>query len=184
MPRFCDLFCQICATWDEWTRAYIAFGKINHGDGCTKDKRKQKQRRSLVSLISDLTFDLTTLLTLRSYFHFSHNFGYISCAPGSHISLNRTEFDNASCTFLCSRFFQLSDFHFVFDMWGLQFCQEGILYKFLFQSLTFSDKNTLFKMLDVERPNLVEELAETFDQSIQLTLEVFNQSFSLGFGGF
>ena len=37
-------------------------------------------------------------------------------------------------------------------------------------------------MLDVERPNLVEELAETFDQSIQLTLEVFNQSFSLGFG--
>ena len=39
-------------------------------------------------------------------------------------------------------------------------------------------------MLDVERPNLVEELAETFDQSIQLTLEVFNQSFSLGFGGF
>ena len=36
-------------------------------------------------------------------------------------------------------------------------------------------------MLDVERPNLVEELAETFDQSMQLTLEVFNQSFSLDF---
>ena len=38
-------------------------------------------------------------------------------------------------------------------------------------------------MLNVERPNLVEELAETFDQSMQLTLEVFNQSFSLDFGG-
>ena len=39
-------------------------------------------------------------------------------------------------------------------------------------------------MLDVERPNLVEELAETFDQSVQLTLEVFNHAFSQSFGGF